>query len=123
MAEDESGGFPPTKKAAVVAGGRHTDIVVSEYADRFLVIVTQLLKIGTVVQASVDAAHEKRKTYTGPCAVACACVRACGRQAADIGDGRAPCWSFVLPLCGHLTAVPAGARLLHFKCITRSLPR
>ena len=69
-------GFPPTKKAAVVAGGHHTDIVVSEYADKFLVIVTQFLKIGTVVQASADAAHEKRKTYTGACVcagVTCVC--------------------------------------------------
>ena len=54
-----AGMFPSTKKVAVVAGGRHTDIVVSEFSDRFLVVLTQFGKIGTVVRqwSVVHGAH------------------------------------------------------------------
>eukprot|EP00820_Chromera_velia_P022328 Cvel_8221.t1-p1 / transcript=Cvel_8221.t1 / gene=Cvel_8221 / organism=Chromera_velia_CCMP2878 / gene_product=hypothetical protein / transcript_product=hypothetical protein / location=Cvel_scaffold449:438-1388(-) / protein_length=88 / sequence_SO=supercontig / SO=protein_coding / is_pseudo=false len=45
---------PPTKTVKFLCGGEETEIVVSEFSDRFFILITQLGKIGSLVEASCD---------------------------------------------------------------------
>ncbi|KAH0583793.1 hypothetical protein J132_07308 [Termitomyces sp. J132] len=42
-----------TRQVSRPLGGQHTEILVQFFADRVLVIVTQLSKVGTLIQASI----------------------------------------------------------------------
>jgi len=51
--EPESAG-PATKLVGAIVDGVHTDLVVTRYSDNTLVCVTQLGKLGTIVQVERD---------------------------------------------------------------------
>jgi hypothetical protein len=51
--EPESAG-PATKLVGAVVSGVHTDLVVTRYTDNIFVCVTQLGKLGTIVQVERD---------------------------------------------------------------------
>lgn len=46
-----------TERCATILGGHHTDLVLTRYADRTLVVVTQIRKLGTVLEIRRDAAN------------------------------------------------------------------
>eukprot|EP00123_Amoebidium_parasiticum_P001688 comp12843_c0_seq1/m.8008 comp12843_c0_seq1/g.8008 ORF comp12843_c0_seq1/g.8008 comp12843_c0_seq1/m.8008 type:complete len:126 (-) comp12843_c0_seq1:291-668(-) len=65
MAEAMLGVPVRTKQAAYVIGGIHTELLLCAYSDRLLVLVTQLLKVGTLLAASAQAGLDGRApTYS-----------------------------------------------------------
>jgi proteasome assembly chaperone 3 len=62
---DLQGSFPvATKLFARDLGGHHTDFSYSLYADRALLIITQLGSAGTIVEAKCDGAMNGKSTYS-----------------------------------------------------------
>jgi len=53
-----------TTQTAAVIDGVHTDFVLSSYGNMIMIVVTQLGKMGTILQARQESALDGEVTYT-----------------------------------------------------------
>merc|ERR1719201_2776833 len=56
--------LPVTRQTAALIDGQRTEVVIMSFHDRVLVVVTQLGKIGTVIEAHADPTIDRKPSFT-----------------------------------------------------------